>query len=568
MVCGRGSRIIYSADESRRPWLLEELLRVEWELRGREGDSPLLEEYLGRFPDYREVITVVFDGSPAAADRSRELGPSGMLTQAAARDQGSPQPLPPALANHPDYQIVRELGRGGMGVVYLAHNRLMARDEVLKVMGRHIVEQPGVMDRFLNEIRAVARLRHPNIVSAYTAFRCGEDLVFAMEYVAGLNLAQVVHAKGPSAIRQACSYIYQAALGLQYAHEEGMVHRDIKPANLMLSHQRDRAMIKLLDFGLSKAASEQNACEVGIAMAIDTYDLGAHLTCTGDMLGTPDFIAPEQIADPRQADIRADIYSLGCTLYYLLSGRAPFPNLNLRDVLKAHRSLHPRPLDEVRAEVPADLSAIVVRMMAKEPDRRFKAPSEVALALAPFFKRAAVASVSAGPGSGPERTSAEDRNGSEMARPGPDAVAGDSKPARGRPRWVWTAAAAGSLVLVLTTVWASGIFRVRPAEKGIDIPGNTAKKDTGDLAGVEVGKKVTGRTRSPEQPVSRGGSAPGERCFAGKREPYRHSVPGAVGAGESGFAGQEARHRLSGPGVEITPPTGRVGAEEGGFAGQ
>ena len=329
-----------TADESRRPWLLEELLRVEWELRRHDGDRLSPEEYLRRFPHYREVVAAVFDEGLAGSDLSAETGTSRMPTQATALDRQSTSELSPELASHPDYQVVRELGRGGMGVVYLAHNRLLARDEVLKVMGRHIVEQPGVCDRFLHEIRAVARLRHPNIVSAYTAFRCGEDLVFAMEYVAGLNLAQMVQAKGPIAIRQACNYVHQAALGLQYAHEEGMVHRDIKPANLMLSHQRDRPMIKLLDFGLSKAASEQNASELGIAMAIDSYDLGAHLTCTGDMLGTPDFIAPEQIADSRQADIRADIYSLGCTLYYLLSGRAPFPNLALRDVLKAHRSLH------------------------------------------------------------------------------------------------------------------------------------------------------------------------------------------------------------------------------------
>ncbi len=129
--------------------------------------------------------------------------------------------VPPELASHPDYHVVRELGRGGMGVVYLAHNRLMARDEVLKVMSRQIVEQPGVLDRFLREIRAVARLRHPNIVSAHSAFRCSEDLVFAMEYVVGLNLAQMVKAKGAVAVRQACAYVHQAALGLQYAHEEG-----------------------------------------------------------------------------------------------------------------------------------------------------------------------------------------------------------------------------------------------------------------------------------------------------------------------------------------------------------
>ncbi len=146
-------------------------------------------------------------------------------------------------------------------------------------------------------------------------------------------------------------------------------------------------MIKLLDFGLSKAASEQSASDLGIGMAMDSYDLGEHLTCTGDMLGTPDFIAPEQIADSQQADIRADIYSLGCTLYYLLSGQAPFPNLTLREVLKAHRSLYARPLDHVRAEVPANLSAVVTRMMAKDPADRFQEPAEVADALTAFFKK-------------------------------------------------------------------------------------------------------------------------------------------------------------------------------------
>jgi serine/threonine protein kinase len=354
-----------TADESRGPWLLEELLRVEWELRQDGGERPAAEEYLRRFPHHRDVVAAVLDGAPAGSELSVEAGPPPTQMDTSSRDHGATAPSPLELASHPDYRIVRELGRGGMGVVYLAHNRLLARDEVLKVMARQIVEQPGVLERFLREMRAVARLRHPNIVSAYTAFRCGDDLVFAMEYVPGLNLAQIVKAKGAITVRQACHYIHQAALGLQYAHEEGMVHRDIKPANLMLSHLKDRPFVKLLDFGLSKAASEQNAGELGIGPALDSYDFGEHLTCTGDMLGTPDFIAPEQIADSQQADIRADIYSLGCTLYYLLSGRAPFPDLSLRDVLKAHRTQPARPLERVSSVVPADLSAIVATMMAK-----------------------------------------------------------------------------------------------------------------------------------------------------------------------------------------------------------
>ena len=168
------------------------------------------------------------------------------------------------LANHPEYKVLRELGRGGMGVVYLAHNLLMGRDEVLKVMGRHIIERPGVMDRFLREIRAVAQLRHPNIVTAYTAFHSGESLVFAMEYVEGLDLAKMVKARGPMPIGHACYYAQQAALGLQHAHERRMVHRDIKPGNLMLSRNGDRAVIKVLDFGLAKASLENKVVELGI----------------------------------------------------------------------------------------------------------------------------------------------------------------------------------------------------------------------------------------------------------------------------------------------------------------
>jgi serine/threonine protein kinase len=192
-------------------------------------------------------------------DRARSLLRShpGLPRTEAAKVAASSvaEGIPAELANHPDYEIRRELGRGGMGVVYLAHNRLMGRDEVLKVMGRHIIERPGVMDRFLREIRSVARLRHPNIVAAYTAFRSGESLVFAMEYVEGLDLARMVKARGPMPVGNACSYIQQAALGLQHAHERGMVHRDIKPGNLMLSRNGDRALIKCWISGWPRPAA-------------------------------------------------------------------------------------------------------------------------------------------------------------------------------------------------------------------------------------------------------------------------------------------------------------------------
>ncbi len=197
-----------------------------------------------------------------------------------------------------------------MGVVYLAHNRLMGRDEVLKVVSKHLIERKGVLERFSREIRSAARLMHPNIVHAYSAFRCGESVVFAMEYVEGLDLAKLVKAKGPMSVAHASYFVHQAALGLQHAHEQGMVHRDIKPGNLMLTRKGDKSVVKVLDFGLAKATRES--------------PLEGGLTQEGQMLGTPDFIAPEQIRDAQSAGIQADIYSLGCTLYYLLTGGPPF----------------------------------------------------------------------------------------------------------------------------------------------------------------------------------------------------------------------------------------------------
>ena len=173
---------------------------------------------------------------------------------------GVPPPassLPPGLADLRDYEILRELGHGGMGTVFLAQNILMGRLEVLKVVSGHLLNRRGVLERFVGEIRNAARLQHTNIVTAYSAIHAGESLVLAMQYVEGLDLSRLVKARGPLPVANACNYIHQAALGLQHAHERGMVHRDIKPSNLMLSRQGSRAVIKVLDFGLAKIGSER-----------------------------------------------------------------------------------------------------------------------------------------------------------------------------------------------------------------------------------------------------------------------------------------------------------------------
>jgi serine/threonine protein kinase len=280
--------------------------------------------------------------------------------------------LPPELAANAQYTIVRTLGRGGMGVVYLAHNTMLDRREVLKVMNKETLQGKGTYERFLREMRAAAKLNHPNVVTAYSALQWGNLLVFAMEYIRGHDLARVVKDKGVLPVAMACSFVHDAALGLQHAHERGMVHRDIKPANLISTRQGKGWTVKILDFGLAKASSEQ--------------PIDGALTSEGQVLGTVDFLAPEQAVNARSADIRADIYSLGCTLYFLLSGGPPFGEGSYANIVLAHQSIEAKPLNQVRRDVPAELAAVVAKMMAKDPSRRYQTPEEVAEALKPFLE--------------------------------------------------------------------------------------------------------------------------------------------------------------------------------------
>ena len=423
--------------EQRRAMLLEELLLVELESRQNKSDEPAPGEYRKRFPDHRAEIDAAF---ARAANARVNPAPKAAVEGSAAKAAPA-RPIPPELASNADYEIIRELGSGGMGLVFLAHNHIMGRDEVLKIISREIIGNPGVLDRFLREIRAVAALEHPNIVMAYSAFRAGESLVFAMEYAEGLDLARLVKAKGALPVGHACSFIHQAALGLQHAHEAGMVHRDIKPGNLMLSYQGNRALIKILDFGLAKATSEKIAGELGILPSNSPDNDNPFVTGSGQMLGTPGFIAPEQIVNAQRADIRADIYSLGCTLYFLLSGRAPFQGTTVYDTLVAHRSAAATPLNEVRSDVAAELAAIVTRMMAKKPRLRFETPAEVSKALAPFFKASSVAAKAV---DGPARESVAERTATKAAGEpsanAAEAIVPETLPWRPENEWVPAAA--------------------------------------------------------------------------------------------------------------------------------
>jgi tetratricopeptide (TPR) repeat protein/tRNA A-37 threonylcarbamoyl transferase component Bud32 len=277
--------------------------------------------------------------------------------------------LPPELANHPKFRVIRELGRGGMGVIYLAEHRVLEKQVALKVIKPAVLDNPNALARFQAESRAAARLDHPNIARAYDADQAGDLHFLVMEYVEGVNLARLREKKGPLSVTAACHCACQAALGLQHAYEQGMVHRDIKPHNLMVT---PKGQIKVLDFGLARLQSERR--------------MSPRLTQLESFMGTPEYVAPEQASDARQADTRSDIYSLGCTLYALVAGRPPFVGESLTQIVLAHIEKEPVPLHELRPEVPAALSAVVAKMLAKDPAKRFQRPAEVAQALAPFAR--------------------------------------------------------------------------------------------------------------------------------------------------------------------------------------
>jgi serine/threonine protein kinase len=300
-----------------------------------------------------------------------ELKRRGWLTsyQAAQLFAGRGQDL--ILGN---YVLLDELGEGGMGRVFKARHRRMGRVVALKAIAPDKLEDPDSLSRFLREIEAAAQLEHPNVVRAYDADQVGTTHFFVMEYIEGVDLEKWVRQNGPLPIECACDYVRQAALGLQHAHERGLVHRDIKPSNLLLNTRDDT--VKLLDLGLARL--NRRATGGG---ALPT------LTCAGQIMGTPDFIAPEQARDTHAADIRADLYSLGCTLYFLLTAKPPFPAESMVEKLLKHQFDMPTTLERLRPEASPEVSAVINRLMAKNPADRYQTPAEAAAALALLGER-------------------------------------------------------------------------------------------------------------------------------------------------------------------------------------
>jgi serine/threonine protein kinase len=259
------------------------------------------------------------------------------------------------------YKLLGQIGKGGMSSVYLAEHELMKRRVAIKVLPQNRVNDSSYLERFRLEARAVAKLDDPNIVRAYDIDNEGNIHYIVMEYVDGQDLHQIVAGQGPLDYDTAADYVAQVANGLQHAHEMGLVHRDIKPANCLVDRH---STVKLLDLGLAKLTEGD---EASLTMANEE-----------NVLGTADYLAPEQALNSHEADSRSDIYSLGCTLYFLLTGSPPFPEGSISERLLKHQTSRPESIFKARPDAPPSLVDICETMMAKKPDDRFQSAGEVA----------------------------------------------------------------------------------------------------------------------------------------------------------------------------------------------
>ncbi len=301
------------------------------------------------------------------------------------------------------YTLLGRLGTGGVSEVYKAWDTVNGRLVALKVMRRNLPSPADAARQFQRELEALPRLGHPNVIRTFVAHHHGDLHYFAQEYVEGTDLARYVRQHGPLPVDQACDYVRQVAQGLQHAHQYGLVHRDIKPANLFLvnpplpvpagaARRGPDPLVKFIDWGLARIRSTPG----GPPGARPPGSLSGG----GALIGTADYVSPEQARDASVVDTRSDIYSLGCTFAYLLTGQPPFPGKSLMEKLMRHQQGPPPPLSALRPDVPEELEQIVHKMMAKDPAERFQIPLLVVAPLRKFGPGGAAGSVIRPPGSG------------------------------------------------------------------------------------------------------------------------------------------------------------------------
>ena len=392
LIAARGQPIEVPDLEPDAPWLIS----PEWARREgirAFGGQPLIQggQVLGvlavffRTPLVGAVLMWLrlLADRAAAAVAAEGCGERTDAVRKAARLPAAFRFPPAVYPDLPGYEVLGEAGRGGMGVVYKARQLSPERLVAIKVVPLGGPGQAEVVARFRREQSLAARLAHPNLVEAYDAGEVAGLPYFVMEFVEGTGLDGVVLQRGPLPVAEACEVVRQAALGLQHLHEHGLVHRDVKPSNLMLTPQ---GQVKVFDLGLARLVNDP-AQE-------------AQITLHGQFLGTVDYVAPEQCDNSRTVDIRADLYSLGCTLYHLLAGDPPFTSPAYDSVyrkLMAHAAA-PVPPVRGRSDIPEPLAAALGRLLAKDRNDRFATPADVAAAFQPFAAGADLARLLAATG--------------------------------------------------------------------------------------------------------------------------------------------------------------------------
>ncbi len=263
------------------------------------------------------------------------------------------------------YEVIAHLATGGMGEVYRARDVQLGRDVALKVLPGRLADNAVSVERFRREARNAAQLTHKNIVTLYDWGQDGGTWFLALEFVEGIDLLAHINAKGHLDAQEAAVITLQAARALDHAFNQGITHRDIKPSNFLLARQGRRLRVKLTDLGVARAIRDEDF----------------RITRDGTTVGTVDYLAPEQARDSAAADIRSDIYSLGCTLYHMLAGQPPFPDGGLGERIYKHLQVDPPDVREFNPAVPNGLWAILRRMLAKRPDDRYQTPAELIQAL-------------------------------------------------------------------------------------------------------------------------------------------------------------------------------------------
>ncbi len=302
------------------------------------------------------------------------------------------------------YTLLDRLGTGGVSEVYKAWDTARGRVVALKVLHRHLANRKSAVRQFEREMQALPRLNHPNVIRTFEAEEIGDLHYFAMEYVDGMDLQRFVQEVGPLSVESASEYVRQVAQGLQHAHQYGLVHRDIKPANLFLINpplagtlgaalprRGPDPLVKIIDWGLARIRVAPEISD-GLLQSMDSEK--------GMLTGTADYVSPEQARDATIVDTRSDIYSLGCTFVYLLTGQPPFPGRTLMQKLMQHQQAPPPPLRGVRPDVPEELEQLIHRMMAKDPAERYQIPLLIVSPLRKFGPGALAGSVIRTPSSG------------------------------------------------------------------------------------------------------------------------------------------------------------------------